>query len=404
MFRLLSRLGPGLLYAGAAIGVSHVVQSSTAGAKFGFAMILVILLAHLFKYPFFAVGPRYANLSGKSLIQGYAGLSKASLYLILLLTLLTMFTIQAAVTVVTAGLAERMTGIDLKAWQWSAILLVICALILGIGRYKLLDGLMKVIMLILAISTIMATIFSFGLDRPMVDKPIFDFSDPAHIAFLVAFAGWMPAPLDISIWHSIWTKAKMRVQGGHDLKTENFDFKTGFYGTAFLAICFVILGTNTLYGTGIELQVTASGFADQLIDIYTSSLGSWSYTIILVAAFTTMFSTTLTCFDAIPRVMEGLAQELDWRGPWLKRNLWMFILGVGAVLLLALFISNMKQMVTMATVLSFLTTPVIAYLSYRLVRSSEFKDKMWNRSEQVLAFVGLSILTLFSVYYLISLL
>ena len=32
---VLKRLGPGLLFAGAAIGVSHLVQSTKAGAEFG---------------------------------------------------------------------------------------------------------------------------------------------------------------------------------------------------------------------------------------------------------------------------------------------------------------------------------------------------------------------------------
>ena len=35
----LQTLGPGLLFAGAAIGVSHLVQSTKAGADFGFGLL-----------------------------------------------------------------------------------------------------------------------------------------------------------------------------------------------------------------------------------------------------------------------------------------------------------------------------------------------------------------------------
>ena len=56
----LNSLGPGLLFAGAAIGVSHLVQSTKAGAEFGFGLLWALLLVHLFKYPFFQFGPRYA--------------------------------------------------------------------------------------------------------------------------------------------------------------------------------------------------------------------------------------------------------------------------------------------------------------------------------------------------------
>ena len=39
----LQKLGPGLLFAGAAIGVSHLVQSTRAGADFGWGLIWAIL-------------------------------------------------------------------------------------------------------------------------------------------------------------------------------------------------------------------------------------------------------------------------------------------------------------------------------------------------------------------------
>ena len=57
---VLKRLGPGLLFAGAAIGVSHLVQSTKAGAEFGLGLIWALVIANLFKYPFFQFGPRYA--------------------------------------------------------------------------------------------------------------------------------------------------------------------------------------------------------------------------------------------------------------------------------------------------------------------------------------------------------
>ena len=46
----LKSLGPGLLFAAAAVGVSHLVQSTRAGADFGFGLLWALLLANLFKY------------------------------------------------------------------------------------------------------------------------------------------------------------------------------------------------------------------------------------------------------------------------------------------------------------------------------------------------------------------
>ena len=83
----LSKLGPGLLFAGAAIGVSHLVQSTRAGAEYGWGLIWALLLINLFKYPFFQYGPRYAHVTGESLLDGYYKLGKGYLWAYFLLQL-----------------------------------------------------------------------------------------------------------------------------------------------------------------------------------------------------------------------------------------------------------------------------------------------------------------------------
>ena len=153
---LLHTLGPGLLFAGAAIGVSHLVQSTKAGAEFGFGLLWALLLVHLFKYPFFQYGPRYAAATGESLLEGYRKLGKGVLVAYYILNFATMFTIQAAVTIVTAGLASQLFGFSDNLVVWSTILLSISLIILVVGKYKLLDNLMKYIIVILTISTFVA--------------------------------------------------------------------------------------------------------------------------------------------------------------------------------------------------------------------------------------------------------
>ena len=73
---MLKALGPGILYAGAAIGASHLVQATRAGASYGFTLVWAILLINLFKYPFFEYGHRFTAATGRSLVQGYSSLGK----------------------------------------------------------------------------------------------------------------------------------------------------------------------------------------------------------------------------------------------------------------------------------------------------------------------------------------
>ena len=121
--KLISLLGPGLLYAGAAIGVSHLVQSTRAGADYQFGLLYILILSNAAKYPFFEFGPRYASATGNSLIEGYLKVGRWAVILFALLTILTMFSVQAAVTVVTAGIAGQLFHANISTSLMCTIIL-----------------------------------------------------------------------------------------------------------------------------------------------------------------------------------------------------------------------------------------------------------------------------------------
>ncbi|MDL5055532.1 hypothetical protein QQ056_18545 [Oscillatoria laete-virens NRMC-F 0139] len=105
--KFLSILGPGLLMAGAAIGVSHLVQSTRAGADYGLQLIIVVLLSNALKYPFFEIGHRFA-VTGSNLLEGYHRMGRGWLYLFLFLNVFTAVISLAGVTFVTGGLAANL--------------------------------------------------------------------------------------------------------------------------------------------------------------------------------------------------------------------------------------------------------------------------------------------------------
>ena len=90
------------------------MQSTRAGADFGFGLLWALLLANLFKYPFFQFGPRYAAATGETLLDGYKKLGKGILAISYIISFITMFIVQAAVTIVTAGLAVNL--FELLTW------------------------------------------------------------------------------------------------------------------------------------------------------------------------------------------------------------------------------------------------------------------------------------------------
>lgn len=421
---LLQLLGPGLLFAGAAVGVSHLVLSTKAGATYGFGLLWLVILANLMKYPFFEYGPRYAMATGESMLEGYRRMGNWVLGIFVLVTLGTMFTVQAAVTIVTAGLAAHLFGLSISVTAWVVILLFVCATILIIGKYSLLDNLMKFIVISLTIITILAVILAAVYYTPKqmeLSWSQYISFDAAALGFYVIFTGWMPAPLDLSVWHSLWTLEKHKAtKGEYSLSKSYFDFNIGYFGTTILAVIFLSLGALVMYGTGETFSEKGAVFAGQLIKLYTHTLGSHAAVLVSVAAFITMFSTTITCLDAMPRSMsrahyllfankkpssEAISQEPPTAElPKIYYWSWMVVLIIGTLIILTAFTANMGTFVKVATILSFVTTPFFAVVNTLLVNSKKMptaaKPPIWM---QVLGWMGIVYLLAFCGLYLWSL-
>jgi len=400
-------LGPGLLWAGAAIGVSHLVQSTRTGAIYGFGLIGVILLANVLKYPFFEFAPRYTVSTGESLLQGYKRLGNWAVILYIILTVSTMFAIQSAVTVVTAGLFSNVFNLNIDIFYWTVIILFISSLIILLGKYTLLDRSIKIIIILLAVATIFAVILAFTKDfnpNPEFSKH-FEWNI-ADIGFLIALVGWMPSAIDISVWHSEWILAKKKETGYlPKLKEALLDFKIGYIGTTILSVSFLLLGALVMYGTGEEFSDKGVSFAGQLINLFTASLGNWSFYIIAIAALATMFSTTITCLDAYPRVLTP-ATKLIYSKAKKKKSLlpilYLALLIIGTLIIVKYFMTSMQLLVNIATTISFITAPILGYLNLKVVTGKNMPQE--NRPKKwllILSWIGLIFLTGFSIYFLI---
>jgi Mn2+/Fe2+ NRAMP family transporter len=400
-------LGPGILFASTCIGVSHLVQSTRAGADYGFALLGAVILANIFKYPFFEFAVRYTSATGISMIDGYAKKGRWIVWAYFLISIPSMIIVTAAVTFVTAGLMGNLLGFYLPTDIWAIIIFLICVTILAVGKYKLLDNLLKLVGLVLLISTIVA-FTSAVIHGPVAQAPDFvpkELYSISGIMFAIALMGWMPTAVDISTWTSLWSEAKTRVTGYRPTLRESLaDFNFGYWVTAVLSIFFLTLGTYVIYGTGTEMSNSSAGFASQLISMFTTTIGSWSYTIIAIAAFSTMFSTTITVVDGYGRSMTRTFKLMfkdssvaDSRKSFV---IWTILITVSAYLVISQFLNNLKNLVDLATILSFVIAPLAGLLNYIVIRSGEIKEEFrMPRWLNVLAIAGLIFLSVFTVIF-----
>ena len=415
MRALISILGPGLILAAAAIGVSHLVQSTRAGAGWGLAMLVFIVFANIMKYPAFRFGPHYAAATGRSLLQGYREQGRWALVMYLLLTLGTMFTVQAAVTMVTAGLLKAWLGLTAEVATLSMGLLVICAAILFVGRYHWLDRLTKVLVIVFTFATVIATIAAIprvDLANETLILPAQAF-DNATLMFLAALIGWMPSAIDASVWNSLWTLAKARDDGEPaGLRNTMIDFHAGYVGIVVMAVCFLLLGTGLMHNQGVEFAKGAGKFAAQVLQMYAETLGAWSAPVIGTCAFAVMFSTTLAVMDGFPRALAVLGacfsrdeseEDHALASPGARRGYfgWMVALMIGASIIMLAIPKNLPQLVDIATTLSFLTAPMLATLNHRAIMSQsvppDARPPSWLR---VWSLIGIALMAALAIGWL----
>ena len=403
-------LGPGILFASTAIGVSHLVQSTRAGANFGFALIPFIVAANIFKFPFFEFGSRYANAAGESIIDGYKRIGSWMLWAYFLITLGSMFFVSAAVGAVTSGFMQNLFGIPTDYGVLATIVLFgLCLALLLIGRYKLLDALVKVVAAVLLVSTITAFILALmkGPGEHTEGFTIPDIWSDSSLFFIIALMGWMPTAVDLSAWNSLWTIERIKQTGYKPtLKETLFDFNVGYWISAVLSICFVVLGAYMVFGSGKELPNSSGAFAHSVVGLFTGYIGGWSYLIIACAAFSIMFSTCITVFDGYARSLERTTELLFTNSVLQEQQrkvyaISLIIVIAGAFLIVYFFSGQLKGLVDLATTISFLIAPLIAIMNYRLVTGKFIsKEAQPGIIIRLLSWSGILFLTLFALYFI----
>ena len=397
------------MFASACIGVSHLVQSTRAGAMAGYSLLWAILAANAAKYPFFEFGSRYASATGMSLIEGFRSIGRRASWLYLLLTLGTCFFVTAAVGMVTGAFLDNLLGVSVRIEQpltgeVTVGLFVACVALLIWGKFNALDKVIKLLAGILLVSTVTAVGLTVLSPPPVTAAPEpWDWRTPSGIAFVVALMGWMPSAVDLSTWNSFWTLERIRTTSYRPTLRETLaEFNWGYGISVVLALCFVTLGTMLLHRSQATLPDGSAAFASGIVDLYASAMGTWSRPIMGAAAFSAMFSTCIT-------VLDGYARSLDraWaaatstpRSERLQRAALLLVAGGGLGIVLA-FQGQLKVLVDLATTLSFLVAPIIAWWNLRLVTSDHFPaEAKPGKGLQGAAWLGLLFLTAFSAVYL----
>ena len=405
---ILKNLGPGLLFASMAIGTSHLVLSTKAGAQYGWLMIIPIVLANVLKYPFFEFGIRYTNVTEKSLIEGYRNRGKGYLWFYAFITLATGLATPAALCSITAGLLINLLGLENVSLAFVALgLFIFNSIILIIGKYKLLETTLKFLIPILFAALLATTILvrNNGAITPIASFEPPQIFNELGVLFIITLIGWMPTAVEASSWLSLWSVEKYKVDGTKPtLKDALQEFDLGYLLTAILAIFFLVIGCMTSYGSGTELSENAITFADQVINLFTTHIGDWAYVFIAISAFATMYSTCLTNHDATARVSIDIIGLLTDEHEKFTRKTY-YAIGVIVVSIISIIVlyalsANMGLILAIATTISFVLAPIVGFMNLRNVMSKDIPEHLRpKRRLQLLTYAGIIFLSLLAIYY-----
>lgn len=397
-----SALGPGIVMASAAVGGSHIIASTQAGAIYGWELVTIVILANLFKYPFFRFGAQYTLDTGNTLLEGYRQKGKFYLWLFLILNVFATVINTAAVGLLTAAILTFVIPIPLPMPILSSLVIVITTGILLLGKYRLLDSLSKIIMIALTITTVSAVVIALMRNGMQGVAPA-DFVAPspwelANLAFLVALMGWMPAPIEISAINSMWVVAKRRLTKV-SYNDGLFDFNVGYIGTAILAVVFLALGALVQFGSPETVEMVGGKYIAQLINMYASTIGEWARLLIAVIAFMCMFGTTITVIDGYSRTnVESLRLLLGKHESTVRTlNIAMVLAAASGLAIIFYFNNAVGPMLKFAMIASFVSAPVFAWLNLSLTMKSKHSVKgglLW------LSFIGLFYLTAFALLFI----
>jgi Mn2+/Fe2+ NRAMP family transporter len=294
----------------AAIGQTHVILSTYAGARFGFSLLWMIVVAHVLTYPVFEYGTRYATATGESLVDAYLKMPRmrgvlAAFFAVLLLSF--PFLGLASLLSVTASiLYAAFPQVGFKGW--AIITTVTTAGLLFIGRYRWLEALSLAMAGVLILGTAVAFAFELPAASDVARGALVPTIPAGSLVILVALMR-LPSDPASSILLSAWAARKREawLRDGEPLvalRKSLFDLRLGYAFSLAVAIVFLCLGAVVLHPRGVDLE--GVDLALQLSRIYTETVGAWMFPLFITVTFVAIWASYYTAADGVSRIFQDL--------------------------------------------------------------------------------------------------
>lgn len=324
---ILRHVGPGLILTASIVGSGELIVTPKLAGETGFKLLWLIVLGCVIKVFVQIELGRYAVATGKTTLEALDSIPGPRLIVSWLLWLwLGMYVaIVFQVAGIVGGIAEvfASAGVGLDKKLIAIAVGASCAILLALGRYRLVENASTAMVVAFTLATIVAVgslqWSPYAISGAQIAEG-FTFSLPDN--FMTAFGAFGIIGVGASelIYYPYWCLEK-----GYAVNVGVNDGSPGWFERAkgwmrvmrvdawismvvytVATVAFYLLGAAVLYAKG--LKVTDKGLIDTLAHMYRESFGAWSFYVFLAGAFFVLYSTAFVATASNARLLvDGLA-------------------------------------------------------------------------------------------------
>lgn len=260
-------VGPGLVVAAMGIGAGDTVASLAGGGKYGLGLVWAIVLGAVLKFAITEGIGRWWLATGRTPVEGFAGLGRWVPWYLSLHLLLHSFFYGAAITAAT-GLALTAMFPVLSGPAWAVISGVVTLGLLWIGRYGVFEIIMKLMCVLMFVSVIGAAIAT----TPSLVDLVSGFR-PAlpdgSVLYALGLIGGVGATVGLATY-AYWLRDKKWTGPGR-IPMMRLDVAVAFIATPLFVAAMSVVGAEFLYGTGRTIESSEGMIA--LLDPFEQQFG-----------------------------------------------------------------------------------------------------------------------------------
>ena len=390
--KILKSVGPGFIIASVVLGPGSITVASRIGSEYGYAFLWVIVLATVFMITYTSMGARFGVMNSKSILQSIAdSYGRWFAVAIGISAFLSTSSFQFGNNLGIGIGMEGITGINERVWPLIFTPLGIILVFWAKNLYKVLEGLMKVMVMIIILAFFINLILTKPEIVPLAKGFIPSKLSPDSLNVVAAMMATSFA-LAAALYQSYLAQDKGWKK--ENLKSSLKDTYIGILLLALISATVLITSAAALHPRGI-LVTSAADMALQMEALF----GGYAKVIFSVGLCAAAFSSMM-----VNSVIGGglLADGLGLGRSMNDRTTKLFIIAILLIgmLVAILFRGNVIYALIMAQASSMLAVPLIAVGLFLILNNKKVMGQYRNNLLQnIIAVTGFIVISLM-VYFM----